>query len=384
MSDSDRMQLAAVRETTFGELVTVSDLQILRHTGESLRQETNTVSSSEIRDDRQVSDVIRTNLNAAGDINLEVSYGAYDDFLEAGLMSAAWSTPVTIGPITTLSTSDVDNSINDSGDGLATIVANQWVKVSGFTTEANNGYFKVVSVASGKIVVSGGTLVTEVAGDSVTIAMGAQVVNGTTGVSYNIEKQFADLSNEFAILTGMTIDTFSLDIASDQILTGSFGFLGKQEVSAASSSGTGYTAATTDDVMNAVDDVTSILENQASFDTVSMSLQLQNNLRSRLQVGSLGAISIGNGTVDLTGTLQAYFESKTTMDKYRNMTATSLTIAIEDGDGNGYVIDMPRVKFTSGQQVAGGQSQDIIADLGFTAYMHATEEVTIRIARFPA
>lgn len=384
MSDSDRMQLAFIEETTFGELVTGSDLQVLRHTGESLRQETNTVSSGEIRDDRQVSDVIRTNLNAAGDINLEVSYGAYDDFLKAGLMSAAWSTPVTIGPITTLSASDVDNSINDSGNGLATIVANQWVKVSGFTTAANNGYFKVTSAAAGKIIVSGGTLVTEAAGDSVTIAMGAQVVNGATAVSYNIEKQFADLSNEFAILTGMTVDQLSLDIASDQILTGGFGFLGKREESATSSSGTGYTAAATDDIMNAVDDVTSILENQASFDTVSMSLQLQNNLRSRLQVGSLGAISIGNGVVDLTGTLQAYFESKTIMDKYRNMTATSLTVVIEDGDGNGYVVDMPRVKFTSGQQVAGGQSQDIIADLGFTAFMHATEEVTIRIARFPA
>lgn len=384
MSNSSEMQLAYVQESEFGVLKTGSDLQILRYTGESLRQETNTVSSGEIRDDRQVSDVIRTNLNAAGDINVEVSYEAYDDFLKAALMSADWSTPVTIGPITTLSTSDVDNSINDSGNGLATIVANQWVKVSGFTESANNGYFKIVSVAAGKIVVSGGTLVTEAAGDSVTIAMGAQVANGTTGVSYNIEKMFDDLSNEFAILTGMTIDTFSLDIASDQILTGAFGFLGKREVSDTATSGTGYTAATTGDVMNAVDDVTSILENQASFDTVSMSLQLQNNLRSRLQVGSLGAISIGNGVVDLTGTLQAYFESKTTMDKYRNMTATSLAVAIEDGDGNGYVIDMPRVKFTSGQQVAGGQSQDIIADLGFTAFMHATEEVTIRIARFPA
>jgi hypothetical protein len=378
------VQLAFIEESVFGQKETGSNLQVLRFTSESLHQESDHAQSGEIRDDRQVSDVIRTRVRAAGDIGLELSYNAYDDFMQAALMSAAWSSLVTVGPATTISAANSDNSFNDTGSGFGSIVANQWIKVSGFTTATNNGYFKVVSATADKIVVSGGTLTDEDAGDSVTIKMGPQIVNGTTCPSFNIEKQYTDLSNELAILTGMCIDQFNLNVAAGEIITGGFTFMGSAEESATASSGTGYDAATTKDVMSAVDDVENILENQATFDITAFSMQLQNNLRDRIQVGTAATISIGTGVLSITGTMKAYFESRAILDKFLNQSTSSLAILMEDAAGNAYILELPQLKYTAGQRNAPGQSQDVIADMGFTAYRNPTEDVTIRIAKFDA
>jgi hypothetical protein len=131
--------LSYIAESAFGELKTGSNLQILRFTSESLKKVTQTTVSNEIRSDRQRAGVVRNRITAAGGINTELSYGAHDDLMKSALMSAAWTTPVTIGPINTISAASADNSFNDSGSGFATLAANQWIKVSGFTDTANNG-----------------------------------------------------------------------------------------------------------------------------------------------------------------------------------------------------------------------------------------------------
>lgn len=384
VSDTNRVQLAYVEETSFGVKVTGSNLQILRHTGETLKQETGIQVSQEIRSDRQIADVARTSIHASGQINYEMSYGAYDDLLAAALLSAAWSSPETVGPITTIAAVASGNKFTDSGNGFGSLDVGQWIKVSGFSNAANNGFFKLVSVAAGEIVVSGGTLEDESATPSVTITQGGQIVNGTTKTSFNIERTFSDLSGELSLFTGMMVDTLSLNAALNAMITGSVGFIGSREESLAASGGTGYDAAATGEVMNGVDDITGLLENAVAVNAQSLGVNLANNLRAREKLGNLGAFDMGTGTVNVTGTLEAYFESATMFDKYLNYTATRLSLVLLDGAGNAYVIDLPNVRFTDGSREAGAQNQDVLANLSFQAFRHATEDVTIRIARFPA
>lgn len=441
-------------------------LNEVRLTGESLGQATAIQESQEIRDDRQVADVRRTNRNAEGDISYEFSYGAFDKFLEAALMASAWSTAVTI-TTDTLSMASGDNSINDAGgayahtaslaitgndtitrdagswvtdgfrdgmvitcsssedagnDGDWTITAisalvitigaggltnnaadtamdivnaggfvtdgyaaDQWIRTSGFTTAANNDFYKIVSVAAGKMVLEGNTCVTEAAGDSVTVLMGEQITNGTTQHYYTLEREYTDV-DEFALYTGMQVDTWTLDTNSDGIITGTFGWIGKDETSAAAteSDGTAQSAAS-NLVYSAIDDVDGILEALSDKSLKAFTISLANNLRPRNVIGTLGPESIGVGRVTVTGTFQKYFESEVLMDKYLNFTPTTLTMILDDnsGSGNAYVIDMPEVKFTNGRRVAGGTGQDIMADMEWSAFRDSSEDVTIRIARFP-
>jgi len=384
MGDANRVRLSYVEEVTFG-VTPSANLTDVRHTGESLGLDTSTVTSSEIRSDRQIVDVARSSIQGAGDISFEMSYGAHDDFFEAGLQSAGWSSPVTAGPAATFAVvaGSGDYQITDSGSGFGSFVVNQWVKVSGFATAANNGYGKITAAAAGAITIKGnGNGVNESAGASVTVVMGAQIVNGTTEKSFSIEKHFEDLTTTYELLQGMSVDAINLSVVADQIITGSVSFMGKDAQGDTSSAGTGYVAAPDNEVMNAVDDVTRILVDYADFASTQITFATVNNLRPKNQIAELGPIDIGSGTFNVTGTLQAYFEDNTEMDQYRNFDNVSISIVFEDGAGNAYVIDLPRGNFTSGRSVAGGVNTDVIADMAFEAFRDPTEDITMRIARF--
>lgn len=384
MSDANRVQLAFVAESTFGEKETGSALQILRYNSESLKQDMNTTISEEIRSDRQISDVARIGISASGGIDFELSYGSHDIFLKSALLSSGWSTEVRMERLT-FSIDSADNSINDSGNGFVTAgyVADQWLLTAGFNNAANNGFFKIVSVAAGKIVVEGGTLVTEIVDeDPREIIMGAYIINGTTLTSYNLEKDFKDLSNALSLLKGMSINSMSLEIPADGIIKGSFEFMGSAEESLSSSGGSGYSNPTTTVIMTGANHVTDFLENLEDLAILSLSLNLNNNLRTRLQVGTLGVASIGVGSVEITGTVTLHLANATLFNKYLNQDTTSIVVAVQDGAGNGYVIELPSVKLINATRNAGGLNTDVIGEFEFRAYMDSSESVSIRIARF--
>lgn len=379
MSDTSRVQLAYVPETSFGVQVTGSNLQILRITGESLKQDVASSQSKEIRSDRQVASIRRSRITASGGINFELSYGTYDEMLAAALMDDAWSMPETICSAATVSAEANGNKF--TGTFTAPDVGS-WIKVSGFTNAANNGYFKVVAGSTSEITVSGGTLVNEASATGITITQGAEIVNGTALQTFNLERKYEDLTSELSLFLGMAINSLSLNIPVEGEITGGLEFLGSSESSETASGGTGYDAATTTEHMTALD-VQNLLENQAAMSIRSFTLNLNNNLRQRAIVGSSGVLSIGSGRCIVSGTLEAYYASKAIYDKYLNGTATALALLLQDPAGNGYIIDLPAVKYTAGERPAPSADDDVMMTLSWAAYAHATEDVTMRIARFP-
>ena len=384
MSDADRVNIAFVEEVTFGTSPSAT-MDRLRFTSESLNMETDTVQSAEISNDRQVKGVIRTNIRGAGDINFELSYDVIDAFLQAALFSSAWSSQVDVLAESTSVSGQVFTAA--AGTPFSVFSAGQWISISAFTTEtANNGVFKIESIggSGANMTVSGGTTVTQSA-ESADFQMGAQVVNGTTLNSYSIEREYTDLSNEFEVFRGMSVDQLALNIATNALITGVVSFVGKDSISATSSPGSGYTAAPTNDVMNTIDHIDKIVEgdgSNAAAAATAITMQIANNLRGRMLVGNLGAASIGQGKFAPTGTLQKYFASKTLMDKYLNQTETALAIILQVGTTEAYVFEFPAIKFVSGQRVAGGENTDIIADMNWVAYKHATEAITMRVVKF--
>ena len=73
--------------TTFtgGTNSTTTTWKQLRYTGESLNFNIENTSSAEIRPDRVQADLVQTSASGGGDVNVELSYGSFDDFLEAAL-----------------------------------------------------------------------------------------------------------------------------------------------------------------------------------------------------------------------------------------------------------------------------------------------------------
>lgn len=392
MANADELRISYEKEATFGVNPggTLIDLRI---TDESLAQATSHAESAELRNDRQVADRIRTNINVGGDINFELTYATFDDFLAAALYhSDTWVAAVD------LSLADCDvvgatGTVTDgaAGAGLDGALVGGWIKISGMVNAENNGYFKILAVTdTDNIVVAGSAAMVDETAGAPAISMGAQIVNGVTQTSFVIEKNYDDLTAEFEINLGCVVAGFSLSIASDAVITGSFTFLGKSSASAAATGGGGYTVVNTNSPFNGIDHVIAILDGTPVVNTTNeidvnaLDMELANNLRERGIIGTLGPKSIGAGKCAVEGTIQMYFEDEVIMDKYLNWTSSAVSFVLEDDDGNAYVVDMPRVKFTDGKRVAGGENTDILADMSFGAYLHETEGVTIRIVKFPA
>lgn len=392
MSDSNRVGLYYVKETNWGETPS-SALTELRYTGESLSYAVSTTVSDEIRSDRQITSLIQTGANPSGDVNLELSYGTYDDFLAAALYSAGW-VGVGGGSTTTLTAgataSNLDFSLNATANTITLgsavthgITKGQWIKVAG--TTGDNGYHKVVNVSSNTITVENINN-TEVLQSLATIK-GSTIINGTTETSFSLEEAFTDITS-FRSFVGMVPSNMNLSLQANSIATGSFSFMGKSSATSGTTIGTGGpNAASTTEVMNAVSNIASIREGGAVMSGLfvqTLDFSLNNNVRGISSIGVLGNADLGVGRCEVTGNLSVYLTNMDLYDKFVNDEATSLDFRIADALGNAYVVSFDNVNFTDGSINVSGPNTDVQVDLSWQALRNATYGSTIRIDRFAA
>jgi len=96
MANGSRHSLYAVKEATYGTTPTSPALEMVRITGTTLGLAKDSLQSEEIRSDRQIADFRLGANQVGGDVNFELSYGSFDQFLQAVLLSPDWAadTPV--------------------------------------------------------------------------------------------------------------------------------------------------------------------------------------------------------------------------------------------------------------------------------------------------
>jgi len=113
----------------------------------------------------------------------------------------------------------------------------------------------------------------------------------------------------------------------------------------------------------------------------SLSVNLDNALRGQEAVGTLGLIGVEAGRLQLTGSIELYFENSALFDKFRAATAFALTFQAQDAAGNVYFVTIPRAKYTSMEIVAGGTDQDIFASAQFEGIINSAGTYQYQISR---
>jgi hypothetical protein len=96
-------------------------------------------------------------------------------------------------------------------------------------------------------------------------------------------------------------------------------------------------------------------------------------------IGQIGAYGIGTGRCVVTGTLTTYFGDGSIVAKILAGTASSVDFVAKDAAGNSLLVDLPRLKYTSGSTPAPGQDQDVVVDANFQAIKHSTLGYTIHM-----
>lgn len=387
MASGDLVIHKYVAEATFGVTPTTPALTKMNVVSSSIDAQISTTVSNQINPNRSESDLVQTEGSTSGDIGIEWQYATYDPFIESAL-GGTFSTAVAMTG-TTFSAASADNSFNDSATGFSTanILPGHWIKVSGFATAANNGIARVVSVTTGKIIVTGLTLVVEAAGASVSIK-GKSVRNSTTKKSFTIEKEFSDIATTFVAHKGMVVNTMNVNAAVGSIVNGSFGFNGTTTTYGTATVGTGAEiAATSNEVFSPVSSIGTIFEAGTALTGTcvrSINLTTTNNTRNTQCLGSLYPSNINLGTIGITGTMEVYFNSTALLTKFLNATATSLSYDFDDATGNRFVVDLPNVKFSTGTVSGIGKNSDCMVSLGFTALYDTTDTFAIQISSLAA
>lgn len=210
--------------------------------------------------------------------------------------------------------------------------------------------------------------------------------NGDTEKSFTIEKLFeAGATDQYHRFTGCIANSMSLQMSVNEIVTGSFEFISKGMSSAqAAIASSSYTAANTNEVINAAANFASLaVTGVTSPELTSLSLNITNNLRQQQVLGSLDARGIGKGTFTVTGEMMAYFENEELFELFLDGNGADLAFTLGGASSSNYDFSIPNLKFNSGQVIAGGQNQDVMAQMTFTGLYDATLGATLEITRNP-
>ncbi len=204
---------------------------------------------------------------------------------------------------------------------------------------------------------------------------------GTTAKFMTLERAFSDIT-QFGVFTGCMINSFSLSIPANNIVTGSFGIVGKD----GSYSGTALDAApTVSQTEEPYDTFTGVIQEGGSPIAIvtSLDINLENGLDTNFVIGSDAAASITDGRSNVTGTVSAYFENLTMLNKFIDETESSIEVTL-GGTSKKYDILIPRIKYTGGDNPVTGEGP-IMLNMPFQALLDSTTTSTnLQITRTPA
>ena len=205
---------------------------------------------------------------------------------------------------------------------------------------------------------------------------------------FTIETAFQDIG-QFMVQDGMVPGTFSLEVATGAIVTGTIGFEGRSTalVQATVLGDTGdYTVldAQPGDVVNATTDVGDLVKDGSPLLACIQSLSLSGEAGLRMQncVGEKFPRGIGTGRFNLTGSMTVYFENEDLFTDFIEHNTISLEFSITDSEGYAYYFKIPAMKISQDEIAPGGIDQDVFENIEFTAFRDATTDTMFQVDRF--
>lgn len=201
---------------------------------------------------------------------------------------------------------------------------------------------------------------------------------GVTPKFFTIEDQLLDLS-EARKFTSMHVTSMGMSIAPNQMVTTTFGMIGKSMLSSQTP-----TSVAADDTNPSPCDAYSgsISVGGSSVSVVtSLDFTLTNNYSPAFVVGSDSAAAMNYGRATVEGTLSAYVEDLASLhDLFVDETESSISVQVLDPSGDGYTFAMPRVKFNTADLPVGGEEARIVS-LSFVALRDATEDTNFSVTK---
>jgi hypothetical protein len=381
IASGSRVQLVYQVESTHGVAPGSPDVSVLRTTSRNVNLNKNLLESAEARSDGMESDVRHGFNQVVGSPGFQLGLEDYDDMIEYG-MGVSWATITTSGSPDMGAVAASDTFTRATGSWVTDgFVPGMMITTTGFTESANNGTFRVLTVAATSIGVDA-ELTDEASGPGQTLVMTGKIITiGTTLTTFTLERQWLDIT-KYQLFHGCAINTMDFTVNPEAIANCSLGILGMKQ--SAAISGTPFdataTAASSNEPFSSFEGT--LYEGGSSIAVVT-GMTLNVNRQRALQPVLMSKFSpdVFEGIAQVTGTLDVLMEDETLMNKFYNETGSKIWMKIDDPDGtNFWNIGIPNLKYTGAEQDP-PQTGPVIQSLPFRGLRDSTSQTSLWIQR---
>jgi len=204
---------------------------------------------------------------------------------------------------------------------------------------------------------------------------------GTTPKFLTLEDYAGDI-DQARLFTGCTVSTMSVSMAPNQMVTSTFGMVGKDMTI----SGTEKTVAAGgvgepfDAYSGAlkVADVDGTGAASALSIVTSVDFTVTNSFAPTFVVGNDSAPQLEFGRAEVEGTITAYFEDLSLVNRFLNETESAIEVSVADPSANTMTFLFPRVKFNAADIPVDGPTSRVVT-LPFVALYDDTELTNLKI-----
>jgi hypothetical protein len=204
---------------------------------------------------------------------------------------------------------------------------------------------------------------------------------GTTPKFLTLEDYAEDI-DQARLFTGMAVNTMAVSLAPNQMVTTTFGMVGKDmTISATEKTASAASGAQPFDSYSGDLKIGNVGSSSAVAIVTGMDFTLTNSFAPTFVIGDDSAPSLEYGMAAVEGTLSAYFEDAALINRFLNETETEIEVSVDDPTGtNAYTFLFPKVKINSADVGVDGPTSRIIS-LSFVALYDSTEQSNLTITR---
>lgn len=207
------------------------------------------------------------------------------------------------------------------------------------------------------------------------------LVAGVQESSFTIERVFNDIK-QYQYFTGCKVDSLTLTVQPNAMVTGTVSIVG----SAIHFSGEpldpdpdpSFSYAPYDGFKGKLVEGGSVIAV-----VTSMEFSIENSIEPAFVIGSDVAEALVAGRINVSGTISAYFQNMDLLKKFTDEIETSLQFTLGDGVSQSYIVTLPRVKYSGGDNPVDGEGP-VTLNMPFQALYDECSGTNIRIDRIPA
>jgi microcystin-dependent protein len=207
---------------------------------------------------------------------------------------------------------------------------------------------------------------------------------GTTPKYFSIEDAATDIT-QFRLFTGMAVSSMAISIRPNQMVTATMSMVGKDMTISGTSVDAVKTASSTNAPFDAYSGALSIGNAGGSLSAsaiiTGIDFTINNSLAPTFVVGSASTPQLEYGMASVEGTITAYFENATLINRFINETESGIEVSVDDPTGSSdYTFLFPRVKINGADVPVDGPTSRVIT-LPFVALYDTTEASNIVLTR---